>query len=99
MAYVRSEAVVSRVIAAETLIVPVRGKVGDLASIYSLNETATVLWEALATPKSVEELRAVILKQYETEPENAAADVDAFLDELHTAGLLTTTSPAGATTE
>ena len=39
--YVRASSVVSRVIAGETLIVPVRGGVGDLASIYSLNEVAS----------------------------------------------------------
>ena len=36
---VRSQAVVARVVAGETLIVPIRDKVGDLASIYSLNGT------------------------------------------------------------
>ena len=35
--FTRSRSVVSRVVAGETLIVPVRGKVGDLASIYSFN--------------------------------------------------------------
>ena len=35
--FVRSRAVVARVVAGETLIVPVRAKVGDLASIYSFS--------------------------------------------------------------
>ena len=43
--YVRSDDVVARMIGGETLIVPVRGNVGDLASIYSLNEIASVVWE------------------------------------------------------
>jgi len=38
---VRSQAVASRTGAGETLIVPVRRKVGDLASIYSFNETGS----------------------------------------------------------
>ena len=46
--YVRSESVVSRVIAGETLIIPVRKGVGDLASIYSLNEVASTIWCAPA---------------------------------------------------
>ena len=47
--YIRSEAVVSRLIGGETLVVPVRGGVGDLASIYSFNEIGTMIWEALAS--------------------------------------------------
>src|ERR1700704_6063475 len=45
---IRSESVVARVVAGETLIVPVRAKVGDLASIYSFNGTGTLIWKLLA---------------------------------------------------
>ena len=41
--YVRSESVVSRVIAGETLIVPVRRGLADLASLYSFNPTGLSL--------------------------------------------------------
>ena len=37
--FIRSRDVVARVVAWETLIVPVRAKVGDLTSIYSFNGT------------------------------------------------------------
>lgn len=40
-AYIRSDSVVSRVIAGETLIVPVRKGVGDLASIYCHTSVST----------------------------------------------------------
>ena len=43
---IRSDAVVSRLIGGETLVVPVRGGVGDLASIYSFNAVGTTIWEA-----------------------------------------------------
>jgi hypothetical protein len=36
---IQSHSVVARVVGGETLIVPIRGKVGDLASIYRLNGT------------------------------------------------------------
>jgi len=39
---VRSQAVVARVVAGEMLLVPIRGKVGDLASIYSFNTTCSL---------------------------------------------------------
>ena len=46
--YVRSDTVVSRVIAGEVLIVPISKGVGDLASIYSLNPVASAIWEAIS---------------------------------------------------
>jgi len=53
---VRSESVVARVVGGETLIVPVRAKVGDLASIYSFNRTGTLIWKLLTSPKSIPHL-------------------------------------------
>ena len=41
---VGSRAVVARVVAGETLIVPIRGKVGDLASIYGFSGTGSLIW-------------------------------------------------------
>jgi hypothetical protein len=86
--YVRSDSVVSRVIAAETLIVPIRGNVGDLASIYSLNETATMLWEALSMPKPAEELLSLVVDEYDVEPDQAANELNGFLTEMCAAGLV-----------
>ncbi|MBZ5689562.1 MAG: PqqD family protein [Acidobacteriia bacterium] len=50
---VRSQSVVARVVAGETLIVPVRARVGDLASIYSFNGTGSLIWKLLESPKTV----------------------------------------------
>ncbi len=62
--YVRSDSVVSRVIAGETLIIPVRKGVGDLASIYSLNQVASSIWRAIAGPRSKEEIVQVIDREF-----------------------------------
>ncbi|MGA7169961.1 MAG: PqqD family protein, partial [Candidatus Sulfotelmatobacter sp.] len=62
--YVRSQAVVSRRISGETLIVPVRGKVGDLASIYSFNETGSLIWQSMESPKSLADLISAVQQEY-----------------------------------
>ena len=85
---VRSQSVVARVVAGETLIVPVRAKVGDLASIYSFNGTGTLIWKLLETPKSVEELASAIVQEYEVEPEQAERDVADFVGEMKAVGLV-----------
>ena len=85
--YLRSRAIVSRLIGGETLVLPVRGNVGDLTSIYTLNQTATTIWEALETPKSFKDLCDVIYRQYDLSREHAEEDVAMFIRELCSLGL------------
>lgn len=87
--YVRSDAVVSRVIAGETLIVPISKGVGDLASIYSLNPVATTIWEAISHPRSKSEILQEIAREFETENTQLERDVEAFLVEMESVGLVT----------
>jgi hypothetical protein len=80
--YTRSRSVVSRVVAGETLIVPVRGKVGDLASIYSFNGTGTLIWQLLDTPRTLVELIDAVEHEYAVAPEKAQNDVKQFLNDM-----------------
>jgi hypothetical protein len=86
--YVRSDAVVSRLIGGETLVVPVRGGVGDLASIYTFNEVGTVIWEALASPRSLEALVDLIQRAYPVSRDQVLQDMVLFLSDIRSAGLL-----------
>ena len=86
--FVRSQSVVARVVAGETQIVPVRAKVGDLASIYSFNGTASLIWKLLESPRTVAELAQAVARDYEVEPEQAEQDVVEFLDEMKAVGLV-----------
>ena len=88
MRYVRSDSVVSRVIAGETLIVPIRRGVGDLASIYSLNEIATAVWSAIEEPRSKSEIVQGIEAEFNTADAQVDADVTTFLEEMRSAGLV-----------
>src|SRR5215468_5388694 len=85
---VRSQSVVARVIAEETLIVPIRGKVGDLASIYSFNGTGTLIWKLLESPKSVAELAENVADEYDVDPVQAERDVCTFVNEMKAVGLI-----------
>jgi hypothetical protein len=68
--------------------VPVRGGVGDLASIYSLNELGSFLWRNLKTAITVEELVGLVLDEYRVESNVASQDVLAFLGEIKAARLI-----------
>ena len=92
--YIRSDAVVSRLIAGETLIVPVRKGVGDLASIYSLNEVGSSIWQTIARPRSKDEIVQIIQQDFEGERQQVEHDVEVFLAEMSTAGLISTVGTA-----
>ena len=87
---VRSQSVVARVVAGETLIVPIRGKVGDLSSIYSFNGTGTLVWKLLETPKTVRQLAEAVAQEYDVEPDHAERDVIVFVNEMKSVGLVET---------
>jgi hypothetical protein len=87
-AFRRSSAVVSRQISGETLVVPIRGKVGDLASIYTFNETGSVLWAALEQPRTLEMLASTLCGTFEVGRDDAHRDANAFVREMQAAGLL-----------
>ena len=86
--FVRSTSVVARVVAGETLIVPVRARVGDLASIYSFNGTGTLIWKLLESPRTVAELSAAVVGKYAVESAQAERDVQEFVKEMKDAGLI-----------
>jgi hypothetical protein len=85
---VRSQAVVSRMVAGETLVVPVRGKVGDLASIYTFNATGSLVWKLLETPRTPAEIVAAVGREFDVAPEKAESDVRGFVRDLFSAGLV-----------
>jgi hypothetical protein len=96
--FTRSRSVVSRVVAGETLIVPVRGKVGDLASIYSFNGTGSLIWKLLDAPQSLADLIDAVGREYEVEQEQAQKDVTRFLNDMLSVGLVDV-CPRAAMTE
>ena len=85
---IRSKAVVSRVMAGETLIIPIRGHVGDLASIYSFNPTGSLIWKMLEEKTSIPQLVDGVAHEYGMETAHVEGDVRKFVDEMISAGLV-----------
>jgi hypothetical protein len=85
--YVRVDTVVARYVAGETLVLPVRGDIGDLACFYSFNETGTTIWEALEKPKNFKDLCDVIDRKYDVGRKKAEEDVALFVREICSLGL------------
>lgn len=79
---------VTRQIASETIIVPVCGGVGELDSIYTLNEVGSRIWQLIDAPMTVGELVETLTREYDVAAECAHADVVEFLDALSSRGLI-----------
>jgi hypothetical protein len=93
---VRSQAVVAREVAGEILIVPIRGKVGDLASIYSFNASGSFIWNLLEFPQTVAQLATATAAAFEIELAQAEEDVARFVTEMKSAGLIDVSTAAKA---
>src|SRR5256885_12341190 len=86
MRYVRSQKVVVRRVAGETILVPFGVVSSDLvtrtAEFFVLNATAEQLWESLATASDRTTLARNLMNAYAVSAERAQADVDAFVHSL-----------------
>jgi hypothetical protein len=84
----KSENVVSRVVADEAIVVPIRRGVADMDSIFTFNEAGTALWNMIEARCSTEEMSEFLRKEYGLTAERAAADTERFIADLATAGLI-----------
>ncbi len=82
---------VSRTIAGETILVPVRGRVGDLDSIFNLNETASFIWNRIDGRTTFDQIVAQVCSEFDVGPDAAEADARQFITALQEAGLVTPT--------
>jgi hypothetical protein len=86
--YIKETDIVTRDIAGETIIVPVRSHVGDLGSIYTLNEIGSLIWQLIDGKNSVEKIVEAICDSYEVTYDEAEKDIIDFLMSLEAAGLI-----------
>ena len=78
----------TRSILGETIIVPIKGGVGDLNSIYVLNELGTQIWDLIDGRSSINQMIEEICKAYDVGPEEAEKDTIEFLNSLEVSGLI-----------
>lgn len=79
---------VTRNIKEETIIVPVKDDVGDLDSIYTLNEVGSFVWKLLDGQTSVSEIVDAMCSEYDITTEEAQKDVVGLISSLEKAGLI-----------
>lgn len=86
--YRRDPSIVAREIAGEMLLVPIRQNVGDLESIYLLNETALFAWQLFDGALTLAEIRGRITEAFDVDAQTAGQDLLELAAQLERAGAL-----------
>ncbi len=86
--FAKSDDLATRDIAGETIIVPVKNNVGDLNSIYTLNEIGTFIWRLIDGATSTTQIVNAICEEYDVQSEEAEKDVHTLISFLEATGLV-----------
>ena len=70
-----SPTVVSRQIAGEMILVPLRQRAADLDALFTLNETAAEAWLLLDGQRSLQQVADLLAQRFVIEPQEAGQDL------------------------
>ncbi len=84
--YTKESSIVARKIADEIILVPVRKNVGDLESIYTLNEVGAKIWELIDGKKKIKDIRSMILEEFDATEEQVNKDLEEFITRFEEIG-------------
>ena len=79
---------IMRNIHGNVVLVPLSDEETDFQEMIVLNHTGEAVCRMLQQEIDIDSLIAGLAKEYDTQPEQVAADVDAFLSELDTCHML-----------
>src|ERR1043166_9831697 len=77
---------VLRSVGTEAVLVPIRNRVGDLDSVYTMSEVAVRIWSLIDGNSDSDAIVARISAEYDVEPDTAAEDAKEALPALEGAG-------------
>lgn len=79
---------IKRVIAGDTVLVPVGKTVYDSNGLFMLNELGSFIWDHLPGAESEQDILDAVLAEYEVSVAEAGKDIREFLTELRRLGIL-----------
>ena len=86
--YQKNSSMVSRRVANELILVPIRQNVGDLQCIYTMNEIGARIWELLDNEGTVTKIVSAVAKEYDGEQPKVEDDLVDFLAQLVSIGAI-----------
>jgi len=89
--YRKNGDIVVRKIAEEVILVPIRGNIGDMQRIFTLNPVAELIWEELDGKKTLNDIRQHVIEIFEVKEVEAEKDIMEFMEQLHEYDLVANT--------
>lgn len=86
--FARTNEVVTRQIAGEIVVVPVRAGAADLDFVYSSNETGARIWQSMDGQRNLQQIIQILCTEYDVSQQEAAEGVANFVAALEEAGLV-----------
>ncbi|MEA2336360.1 MAG: hypothetical protein QOE82_367 [Thermoanaerobaculia bacterium] len=77
-----------RQVGSESILVPIRNRVGDLDSVYVFTAVAARIWSLIDGARDVDSIMATICSEYDVEPDIVRTDLDELLGSLEAAELI-----------
>jgi hypothetical protein len=87
--FVKNEEVISRKIAGEAILVPVRGKLADMKRIFMLNPVAEYIWDRIDGKNNIQNIKDNIVSSFDVDRETAEHDIEEFVTALLKENLVT----------
>lgn len=80
---------VTRQIAGETLLVPIRSQVADMQNIFALtHDSAEYIWQQLDGKQNLEQIHQGIMDNFQVENRQSLSDLQEFISQLLDAGII-----------
>lgn len=73
---------VSREVGNELILVPLTGNIAQMNEMFTLNETGKTIWENMDQVESLEQLKQIVLDNFEINDQTAERDIEGFLAQL-----------------
>ena len=78
----KNKDMVTRVIDDETILLPIYKTSEEINCIYTLNKIASQVWELIDGKKTLGEIKKIILKKFDTTPEEVDKEMAKLLKDL-----------------
>ena len=79
---------VLRHIGDERLLVPIKGRLADMQSVFTLNESSAFIWEKIQDGQDSDSIQRDLVERYGIPAEQAAVDCQELISTLLNEGLI-----------
>ncbi|MBI5210015.1 MAG: PqqD family protein [Elusimicrobia bacterium] len=80
--YRKSPGLIAKAVAGETILVPVRRRVGGMDRIFTLNGPGAFIWRQIERDATVEAVVRLVRAEYDVDEETAREDVVGLIKDL-----------------